>query len=430
MFPERPQTAVVKVEEKAINTSKDEKKPSISDKVNDLVNCPICLDMIEDAMETPCCNNIFCEKCIIRTHVCPICTSEYFHRQLIPNIPMRRLINEIVTKCKNEGCEVECTRANLPKHLEVCLYEKVSCPNSPTCKSLLRKDLEEHKLTECEFRIIDCILMCGTSIKLNALYDHIHRVCPKSLIPCKNNCGEVVERGELVYHVTSKCKNEVIACLYKQTFIYQNGCDIKLKRCDMQDHVAQCPFRVTKCTNDGCKKQIAFKDTQKHDSECKYKQIPCRNNCGSVFERKLEDEHFDECELQMIRCPYYEMGCKTEILRKDYLPHLEQEAFNHSAIFIEGQNKKNEEIQTLKSEMAKMKEDFTSKFEELYKIFNIKPEEEKRPEPKRSDRYGASPQRIQINNFQIYSDESGNQDSEDYQSDEFESDYSFGFRNF
>lgn len=65
--------------------------------------------------------------------------------------------------------------------------------------------------------------MCGKSIKLKELYDHIHRVCPKSLIPCKNSCGEVVERGELVYHVNSKCKFEVISCIYKQTLIYQNG---------------------------------------------------------------------------------------------------------------------------------------------------------------------------------------------------------------
>jgi len=63
IIDERPQTAraqllqieeIVEKEEKAINTSRVEKIPTVSDKVNDLVNCPICLDMIEDAMETPC----------------------------------------------------------------------------------------------------------------------------------------------------------------------------------------------------------------------------------------------------------------------------------------------------------------------------------------------------------------------------------------
>lgn len=431
LFTDRPQTA--KVSEKAINTSKDEPKQNTSDKVSDLVNCPICLDMIEEAMETPCCHNIFCEKCIIRTEVCPICTAEYNKFHLTPNIPMRRLINEIVIKCTNEQCEVQCTKANMEKHLESCLYQAVSCPNSPSCKNLIRKDLDEHINNECEFRIIDCILMCGTRIMLNELYDHIHRVCPKSLIPCKNNCGEVVERGELIYHVNSKCKNEVISCLYKQTLIYQNGCDIKLKRGDMPDHLAQCPFRVTKCTNVGCEVKIAFKDTQKHDAECKFKQISCRNNCGSTFERKFEDEHFDVCELQMIRCPYYEMGCKTEILRRENLTHLQSEAFNHSLLFIEGQNKKNEEINSLKTEMNKMKYDFTAKFDELFRLVNgNRREEETKSEGILEDPPAPSPQRIekaQRSNFSIYY-ESEDQDLEDYNSDEFESDYSFGFKNF
>lgn len=72
LFGERPNTAKDTKEEKAINTSKESYKPTVSDKVSDLVNCPICLDMIEDAMETPCCHNIFCEGCIIRTDLCPI----------------------------------------------------------------------------------------------------------------------------------------------------------------------------------------------------------------------------------------------------------------------------------------------------------------------------------------------------------------------
>lgn len=61
LFSDRPP---MKRQEKGINTSQEIKRPTGSDKVSDLVNCPICLDMIEDAVETPCCHNIFCEKCI------------------------------------------------------------------------------------------------------------------------------------------------------------------------------------------------------------------------------------------------------------------------------------------------------------------------------------------------------------------------------
>lgn len=121
LFLERPQSADgdMKMKEIAICNKKEETKPSGSDKVNDLINCPICLEMIEDAMETPCCHNIFCEKCIIRTDTCPICKRRYNMYQLVPNIPMRRLINEIVISCPNEECEVQCTKANLLKHNEI-----------------------------------------------------------------------------------------------------------------------------------------------------------------------------------------------------------------------------------------------------------------------------------------------------------------------
>jgi len=71
---------------------------------------------------------------------------------------MRRLINEIVVKCPNEFCKVECTKANLEKHKESCEYEIVFCPNSHTCTDMFRKDLKNHLETACEFRIVECIL--------------------------------------------------------------------------------------------------------------------------------------------------------------------------------------------------------------------------------------------------------------------------------
>lgn len=31
--------------------------------------CPICLDIFDDAVETPCCHNLFCEKCILMANI-------------------------------------------------------------------------------------------------------------------------------------------------------------------------------------------------------------------------------------------------------------------------------------------------------------------------------------------------------------------------
>ena len=59
LFEVRPKSAKIELSEKRIEHPIREKIQTTSDKVNDLINCPICLDMIEDATETPCCNNIF-----------------------------------------------------------------------------------------------------------------------------------------------------------------------------------------------------------------------------------------------------------------------------------------------------------------------------------------------------------------------------------
>jgi hypothetical protein len=67
------------------------------------------------------------------------------------------------------------------------------------------------------------------------------------------------------------------------------------------------------------------------------------------------DRHKESCEYQLVKCPYYDLGCKVEILRKDYVPHLMEESFHHSIIFIEGQKKKNREIDELKGDIMSMR---------------------------------------------------------------------------
>lgn len=65
------------------------------------------------------------------------------------------------------------------------------------------------------------------------------------------------------------------------------------------------------------------------------------------------------------------MGCETELLRRDLDEHLKEQAHYHSNVFIEGQNKKNEEIDKLKSEIVEMKEEYGKKFKVLFEALNL-----------------------------------------------------------
>ena len=76
------------------------------------------------------------------------------------------------------------------------------------------------------------------------------------------------------------------------------------------------------------------------------------------------------CEFQLVKCPYYDLGCKIEILRKDYKNHLNEESFNHSIIFIEGQKKKNKEIDELKAEISNLRKDYDVEIKTMFLELN------------------------------------------------------------
>lgn len=78
------------------------------------------------------------------------------------------------------------------------------------------------------------------------------------------------------------------------------------------------------------------------------------------------DKHKDQCEFQLVKCPYYDLGCKIEILRKDYIGHLQEEGFNHSIIFIEGQKKKNREIDELKCEIYSLRKEYDVEIKTMF----------------------------------------------------------------
>jgi TNF receptor-associated factor 4 len=167
--------------------------------------CPICLDIFEDAVETPCCHNLFCEACIKRTPTCPLCNLRINPLDgLKPNIPIRRLVMELSVPCPNDDCDKIIRKGEQEKHLKECNFTPVVCPNNEghVCGLILRRDIERHKNEECPFRIVECLLRCGVMLPLNDMDEHITNDCPKTIIKCKNNCGGKIERGNIEKHIT------------------------------------------------------------------------------------------------------------------------------------------------------------------------------------------------------------------------------------
>lgn len=159
-------------------------------------------------------------------------------------------------------------------------------------------------------------------------------------------------------------------CPNKGESLFEEGCNVKLKRRDVEAHRSVCPFRKVVCQNSGCNASIVYKDLAAHDERCLYKIIECENKCGTKVQRQNLDRHRAICEFQLVKCPYYDLGCKIETLRKDYKNHLLEEAFNHSIIFIEGQKRKNKAIDELKVEIGHLRKDYDVEIKTMFLELN------------------------------------------------------------
>lgn len=106
------------------------------------LECGICREIADDAIETTCCHQIFCTSCLgqLQNRKCPFCRKENF--QSVESHFARRLIKELPTKC--QFCEQEMTRGNLHDHQIRCPSRTFECP-APNCNhSSKRSEFIEH----------------------------------------------------------------------------------------------------------------------------------------------------------------------------------------------------------------------------------------------------------------------------------------------
>jgi len=76
-----------------------DKHMKMYNKVQELFNCSICQDILNDPIGNNCCNNLFCKKCITKwiniNPSCPLCKKEITSDNLKENNYINNLVNEI-----------------------------------------------------------------------------------------------------------------------------------------------------------------------------------------------------------------------------------------------------------------------------------------------------------------------------------------------
>ncbi|CBY06880.1 unnamed protein product [Oikopleura dioica] len=112
--------------------------------------CPLCMSIIGNPKETPCCRQIFCEYCLKksleRTSDCPVCKAHICEsRFLAPSKFFLAALNGLTISCKFEACKHPIVYEFREKHQSECVAE-VKCE---FCQiTVMRKELENHH-SEC-----------------------------------------------------------------------------------------------------------------------------------------------------------------------------------------------------------------------------------------------------------------------------------------
>ena len=115
-------------------------------------------------------------------------------------------------------------------------------------------------------------------------------------IACSNSCSEMIFQGFIREHLETACQLRLVEC---------EICHQKITYKDVKDHPEVCPSVEIICPNDGCS--------------------------TNIFRGQLS-AHLNICPQQQIECPYHEVGCSVQILRKDLQEHLQGSIDYHSKV--------------------------------------------------------------------------------------------------
>ncbi len=182
------------------------------------VRCPICKDVLWDAVLCDACLEAFCSHCmdafVRQTNGLCSCGKPFQKRAI--NKRIQDMLNALKFSCLHPECKDLLSYQQVPEHDKVCPYEKVQCPNAPCGTSVYRKDLEQHKRKECLQQVEEC-----------------------------ENCKAQVRRCDREKH-DSDCPLKQVVCEYCKSKVVQKYADQHSEVCPM--HPVECKTCMARVT--------------------------------------------------------------------------------------------------------------------------------------------------------------------------------------
>ena len=117
-----------------------------------------------------------------------------------------------------------------------------------------------------------------------------------------------------------ECHNQEVTC---------DKCTQNMQRHQLEVHVKdKCVKRDFKCVH--CQIVGKYDDiTGRHQEVCPDVILPCKNRCTQKVKRCDMKQHRDICPNEIIKCPYYDIGCEKKMKREDIDQHEEDSTKIH-----------------------------------------------------------------------------------------------------
>jgi hypothetical protein len=151
---------------------------------DDIISCPICMNVLWKPITYKTCENSFCLKCIRlwlneKPNSCPF--NCHFQERKAPPI-LIKLLSKLKLTCQNKsnGCEILIPYEALEKHqLHECLFRLTQC--SDCSEQILFKDLQDHQNEDCSPKKLNC-LKCNTNYQQKEGHQHFECLKQQEII--------------------------------------------------------------------------------------------------------------------------------------------------------------------------------------------------------------------------------------------------------
>jgi hypothetical protein len=132
--------------------------------LGEIYKCNICFNIMNNPADCDKCGHSYCYDCIANFK-CPFnCQNS---KTKPSSVAIKILLNQIIFKCENDGCNEKLTYNNIFLHDQECDFKPTKCP-SPNCNmNISKKYLEKHIKEDCKYVYLECKVCSNEFLRLD-----------------------------------------------------------------------------------------------------------------------------------------------------------------------------------------------------------------------------------------------------------------------